>query len=89
MEAEFYNLSLIAAIMLGASYIQSTTGFGFGIFAMIFLPSVLLYTEANVLSTMLSILTSALVCVSTFKNINQKSSNKQQRNRHKSNSNRL
>ena len=70
MEAEFYNLSLIVAIMLGASYIQSTTGFGFGIFAMIFLPSVLLYTEANVLSTMLSILTSALVCVSTFKNIN-------------------
>ena len=50
MEAEFYNLSLIAAIMLGASYIQSTTGFGFGIFAMIFLPSVSLFlykTGAN------------------------------------------
>ena len=72
METELYKLALVAAIMLGASYIQSTTGFGFGIFAMIFLPSVMLYTEANVLSTILSIITSALVCAATFKNINWK-----------------
>lgn len=72
MEAEIYKLCLIAAIILGASYIQSSTGFGFGIFVMAFLPSVLLYTEANVLATMLSIMTSALVCISTFKDINWK-----------------
>ena len=72
MEIELYKLGLIAFIMLGASVIQSTTGFGFGIFAMIFLPYILLYTEANVLSTALGIITSALVCVATFKNINWK-----------------
>ena len=69
---EFYKICLIVAIMLGASYIQSSTGFGFGIFAMIFLPSVLLYTEANVLSTMLSITTSLIVGIMMYKKISWK-----------------
>ena len=66
------QLLLIMLIVLGASYIQSVTGFGFGIFAMIFLPSVLLYTEANVLSSMLSSLTSVTVAVLMRKKISWK-----------------
>ena len=49
---------LIGLVTLCASYIQSVTGFGFGIFAMMFLPSLMLYTEANVLSSTLSLFTS-------------------------------
>ncbi len=52
---------IIAVISLFASYIQSVTGFGFGIFAMIFLPSVLAYPQANLLSSSLSTLTSLSV----------------------------
>lgn len=63
---ELYQLAFIALIVTGASYIQSVTGFGFGIFAMIFLPSLLAYTEANVLSSMLSMLTSLLVVLATY-----------------------
>ena len=72
MEAEIYTLSLIALVVFGASYIQSVTGFAFGIFSMIFLPSLLLYTEANVLSSMLSMLTSLTVAVVLFKKISLK-----------------
>lgn len=64
-----YNFFLIAAVTLVASFIQSVAGFGFGIFAMIFLPSLLKYTEANVLSTMLSLSTSATVALSLWKRI--------------------
>ena len=60
---EIHILVLITIVTLGASYIQSVTGFGFGIIAMIFLPSLLLYTEANVLSSILSTVTSALVVI--------------------------
>ncbi len=63
---------LIALITLGASYIQGVTGFGFGIFAMIFLPSILLYTEANLLSSMLSSLTSVLVAILMLRRIHWK-----------------
>ena len=59
MEDLILQLTLVALVSLGASYTQSVTGFGFGIFAMIFLPGIMsLYTEANVLSTILSTLTS-------------------------------
>ena len=68
MEIEIYQLILLAIIAFFASYIQSVTGFGFGIFAMMFLPSLLLYTEANMVSSMLSVLTSVFVMVQTFKN---------------------
>jgi len=72
MEIEIYALILIAFIAFGGSYIQSVTGFGFGIFAMIFLPSLLLYTEANMVSSMLSLLTSVFVVFHTFKKASYK-----------------
>ena len=72
MNLELYQLILLAAITLCASYIQSVAGFGFGIFAMIFLPHILLYTEANVLSTMLSALTSFSVAIAMRKHIHWK-----------------
>lgn len=65
-------LILIAAVTLAASYVQSVTGFGFGIVAMIFLPNLLLYTEANVLSSVLSSVTSALLMISIYRRINWK-----------------
>ena len=61
MDIELYKLLLITVVALGASLTQSVTGFGFGIVAMIFLPHLLLYTEANVLSSMLGLCTSVLV----------------------------
>ena len=61
MNIEIYQLFLIMLVVFSASYIQSVTGFGFGIFAMIFLPHILMYTEANVLSSILSAFTSVTV----------------------------
>ena len=72
MGAELYVLLLIALVALGAGYTQSVTGFGFGIFAMIFLPSLLLYTEANVLSSILSALTSLTVLIVMRKKVSWK-----------------
>ena len=63
---------LIAIITLGASYIQGATGFGFGIFAMIFLPMLLSYTEANVLSSILGTLSALFITVLTFRKIHWK-----------------
>ena len=67
---EIYQLLLIALITLGAGCIQSTTGFGFGIFSMIFLPYLLLYTEANTVASTLSMCTSATVVAATWKKMN-------------------
>ncbi len=62
MDAEFITtLLLIAVVTLGASYVQGITGFGFGIVAMIFMPTFLLFTEANVLSGILGGLGSLLI----------------------------
>lgn len=72
MELEVYQLLLIVSIVLCASVIQSVTGFGFGIFAMIFLPYIIKYTEANVLSSMLSAFTSLAVLAATFKKVSWK-----------------
>jgi len=72
MELEIYKLILIACATLGASYIQSVTGFGFGIFSMMFLPHLLLYTEANILSSILSAFTSVTVAALLFRRINWK-----------------
>lgn len=69
---ETYMLILIALVTLLASYIQGVTGFGFGIVAMIFLPTFLLYTEANVLSSVLSTVTSAIILFSVYKNVHWK-----------------
>jgi len=71
MRPEILGL-LLALIAFGASYIQSITGFGFGIVAMIFLPSLLLYTEANVLSSILSSVTSLIMMIAMRRKINWK-----------------
>ena len=65
-------LILIALVTVLASYVQGVTGFGFGIVAMIFLPAFLLYTEANVLSSVLSTVTSATILISAYKNVHWK-----------------
>ena len=72
MENPILTFAIIALIMLGASYIQSVTGFGFGIFAMMFLPYILLYTEANILSSIISALTSVGVAIALWRKISWK-----------------
>lgn len=72
MDVETWRVVLIAIVTLGASYVQSVTGFGFGIVAMIFLPSLLLYTEANLLSTILSTITSLVVVFAMYRKIHWK-----------------
>ena len=74
MDLELYQLLLVAAVALFASFIQSVTGFGFGIFAMIFLPYLLSFGEANALSTMLSTLTSLSVMITMLRKISWKKS---------------
>ena len=63
MESDILRFVLVAIITLIASYIQGATGFGFGIFAMIFLPRILAYTEANVFSSILSSLSSLFIAI--------------------------
>ena len=63
---------LIALIALCGSYIQSVTGFGFGIFVMMFFPALLQYTEANVLSSLLGIFTSLAMVIQMRRLINWK-----------------
>ena len=72
MTLEIYQLSIIFLIVICASYIQSVTGFGFGIFAMILLPYILAYTAANVLSSMLSAFTSVALLFAMRKHLNLK-----------------
>ena len=72
MGIEIYQLVLVAIVTLGASYIQSISGFGFGIFAMVFLPHILKYTEANVLSAILSTVASVFLMVALFRRIHWK-----------------
>jgi uncharacterized membrane protein YfcA len=72
LEGEIYQLILVAAITLAASYIQSVAGFGFGIFAMVFFPYFLKYTEANVLSGILSTVTSVFLLVALFRKVHWK-----------------
>ena len=54
MDNLILQFSLVIIITFFASFIQRVSGFGFGIFAMTFLPYIMsAYTEANVLSSML------------------------------------
>ncbi len=69
---EIYQLILIAAIAMCGSFIQSVTGFGFGIFAMMFLPQLLMFTEANMLSSILGALTSIFVLLTMLKHVDWK-----------------
>ena len=72
MDINIIQMLLVALVSLGAGYTQSVAGFGFGIFSMIFYPSLLVYTEANLVSTFLAVLTSITVVIATRKNINYK-----------------
>ena len=72
MDLELYILVLIGTVVLCAGFVQSVTGFGFGIFSMIFLPHLLLYSEANAVASTLSAVTSALVLVATWRKVNLK-----------------
>ncbi len=68
---EIYQLLFIAAIAMCGSFIQSVTGFGFGIFAMMFLPHIFsLFTEANMLSSILGALTSIFVLATMLRHVN-------------------
>ncbi len=72
MSPELICLLFVGAVTLAASYFQSVTGFGFGILAMIFLPSLLAYSEANVLSSILSSLVSLITVLPMFGLVSRK-----------------
>lgn len=69
---EPYQIFLILIVTVIASYIQSVTGFGFGIFAMVFFPYALAYTEANLLSSILSASISVFVVARMMKDVDWK-----------------
>lgn len=72
MDVELYQILLIAVVAMFASFIQSTTGFGFGIFAMMFFPYLISFKEANMISTILGAFTSFMVIITFFRNIHWK-----------------
>jgi uncharacterized membrane protein YfcA len=69
---EIYQLLLIGVIAMCGSFIQSVTGFGFGIFAMMFLPHLLMFTEANMTSSILGALTSIFVLITMIRYVDWK-----------------
>lgn len=55
------NIAYIIILAVGASFVQRTTGFGFGIFIMTLLPTLMpTYGEATALSGMLALVTSGV-----------------------------
>jgi len=72
MDMQMYKIVLIVLGTLVGSYVQSVTGFGFGIVAMMFLPHLLAFTEANVLSSILGCFTSVMVILSMYRQVNWK-----------------
>ena len=67
-----YLLKALAVLLVaaGGSFIQRVTGFGFGIFAMIFLPYITEhYIEATVLSSAMSLISTIYVSFVYRKNI--------------------
>ena len=57
-------------LSIGASFVQRTTGFGFGIFIMTMLPSIMpSYGEATTLSGQLAMTTSLIIVVQKYKYI--------------------
>ena len=58
------NIMEIYLLTIGASFVQRTTGFGFGIFIMTMLPFLMpSYGEATTLSGLLAMTTSTLICI--------------------------
>lgn len=73
MDNQILQFIFLILITFGASFIQRVTGFGFGIFAMTFLPYIMsVYTEANVLSSMLAMLLSLAVTVRMLREVHWK-----------------
>lgn len=57
-------------LSIGASFVQRTTGFGFGIFIMTMLPSIMpSYGEATTLSGILAMTTSLIIVIQKYKYI--------------------
>lgn len=58
-------------LSIGASFVQRTTGFGFGIFIMTMLPAIMpSYGEATTLSGILAMTTSAIIVAQKYKYVN-------------------
>lgn len=67
------NITYIFLLAIGASFVQRTTGFGFGIFIMTVLPFLMpSYAEAVTLSGILSLTSSAVVMLKYRKYVNWK-----------------
>lgn len=68
------DIIYILFLTIGASFVQRTTGFGFGIFIMTFLPFLMpSYGEATALSGLLAMTTSAIIAIKLRKFVNWKS----------------
>lgn len=64
---------LVILISFCASFVQRVSGFGFGIFAITFLPYIMgTYGEANILSSMLALSMSLSVAVRLFRSVDLK-----------------
>ena len=67
------DLLLIALLAVGASFVERTTGFGFGIFIMTVLPFLMpSYGEATTLSGLLAFATTLIICIRMWKLISWK-----------------
>ncbi|MBR5299153.1 MAG: sulfite exporter TauE/SafE family protein [Bacteroidales bacterium] len=67
------NIMEIFLLTIGASFVQRTTGFGFGIFIMTLLPFLMpSYGEATTLSGLLALTTSTIICIRMRKYITWK-----------------
>ena len=69
----FENIPYIMLLATGASFVQRTTGFGFGIFIMTLLPFLMpSYGEATALSGLLALTTSSVIVARMWKYISWK-----------------
>lgn len=67
------DIFYIILLAMGASFVQRTTGFGFGIFIMTMLPFLMpSYGEATTLSGLLALTTSTLIAIRYYKYVNWK-----------------
>ena len=65
------DIFYIILLAMGASFVQRTTGFGFGIFIMTMLPFLMpSYGEATTLSGLLALTTSTLIAIRYYKYVN-------------------
>ncbi|MBR4047823.1 MAG: sulfite exporter TauE/SafE family protein [Bacteroides sp.] len=64
------SIILLVLFVFGASFVQRTIGFGFGIFIMTMLPYLMpSYGEATMLSGLLAMVTSLIICIKLWKYI--------------------